>query len=134
MASVQGRDSRVWCRGRDQRSCKPVGVITPLLRLLRRRSWVGSRNSGYGRRPRTCRSARQCARHQRAITDPDLAEQTAAIGTLQGRVRGVHLAAHIAMRHILTPEQVTRYDELRGYAGDPTTSAPAQHGHGSRAH
>lgn len=71
---------------------------------------------------------------ERAITDAGLAEQTAAIGTLQGRVRGVHLAAHIAMRHILTPEQVTRYDELRGYAGNPTTSAPAQHGHGSRAH
>lgn len=71
---------------------------------------------------------------QRAITDAGLAEQTAAIGTLQGRVRGVHLAAHIAMRHILTPEQVARYVELRGYAGDPTTPAPAQHGHGSRAH
>ncbi len=71
---------------------------------------------------------------QRVITDAGLAEQTAAIGTLQGRVRGAHLAAHIAMRHILTPEQVTRYDELRGYAGNPATSAPAQHGHDSRAH
>jgi len=71
---------------------------------------------------------------QRAITDTGLAEQTAAIGMVQGRVRDVHLAAHIAMRHILTPEQVTRYDELRGYAGNPTTSTPAQHGHGSQAH
>lgn len=70
----------------------------------------------------------------RAITNTDLAEQTAAIGTLQGRVRGVHLAAHIAMRDILTPEQVARYDELRGYAGNPATPAPAQHGHGNRAH
>ncbi len=35
----------------DLRACKPVGVITVLLRLPRRRSWVGSRNSGYGRHP-----------------------------------------------------------------------------------
>lgn len=74
---------------------------------------------------------------RRAITDPDLAEQTAGIGALQGRVRGVHLAAHIAMRRILTPDQVTRYDGLRGYAGGPANlsdPAPAQHGHGNRAH
>jgi Spy/CpxP family protein refolding chaperone len=46
-----------------------------------------------------------------------LQHQTAAIATLQGELRATHLAAHLTTRVVLTPEQVERYDELRGYAG-----------------
>ncbi|MGD8983024.1 MAG: hypothetical protein PVH99_03030 [Desulfobacteraceae bacterium] len=42
---------------------------------------------------------------------------TLEIGTLQGELRAVHLRAHLEMRRILTPHQIQRYDELRGYEG-----------------
>ena len=45
--------------------------------------------------------------------------ESAAIGTLYGRLRAVHLRAHLELTAILRPDQITRYDELRGYhAGD----------------
>lgn len=37
------------------------------------------------------------------------------IGTLQSEFRGVHLHAHIELARTLSPEQVRRYDQLRGY-------------------
>ena len=46
-----------------------------------------------------------------------LAALTASIGALNGRLREVHLAAHITMRETLRPEQRTTYARLRGYAG-----------------
>ena len=51
----------------------------------------------------------------RTIDEPRLASETEAIGTLQGRLRSIHLAAHIEARRVLTPEQASRYSELRGY-------------------
>jgi Spy/CpxP family protein refolding chaperone len=48
---------------------------------------------------------------------PDrLAAETAAIGELQGRLRSVHLAAHLETRALLNPEQIALYEQLRGYA------------------
>ena len=43
-----------------------------------------------------------------------LAEATAAIGALQGSLRAVHLAAHLETRALLTPQQIVRYQHLRG--------------------
>lgn len=40
---------------------------------------------------------------------------TAEIGGLHGRARAAHLNAHIATTALLSPGQVTRYAELRGY-------------------
>jgi hypothetical protein len=62
---------------------------------------------------------RQFAQGQ--ITPELLTAETAAIGEILGRLRAVHLAAHLETRAILTAEQVTGYDKLRGYAG---TGAP----------
>ncbi len=46
---------------------------------------------------------------------------------LQGELRLSHLRAHLEMRAILTPQQIARYNELRGYG---TGDAPRQrHGH-----
>jgi Spy/CpxP family protein refolding chaperone len=39
----------------------------------------------------------------------------ARIAERRGRLRFVHLAAHVKMRQALTPLQIARYDELRGY-------------------
>ena len=46
-----------------------------------------------------------------------VANATAEIASLQGRLRAVHLGAHLRMREIMTPEQIAAYDALRGYAG-----------------
>lgn len=45
-----------------------------------------------------------------------LAALTAALGGLNGRLREVHLAAHIAMRDALDTAQRAAYARLRGYA------------------
>jgi Spy/CpxP family protein refolding chaperone len=39
----------------------------------------------------------------------------AEIGRLQGDLRVVHLQAHLEMRRLLSPDQIKKYDELRGY-------------------
>ena len=49
------------------------------------------------------------------ITHDRLAAETAAIGELNGRLRAVHLAAHLETRALLRPEQLALYQQLRGY-------------------
>ena len=39
------------------------------------------------------------------------------IARLQGELRFVHLETHLKLKRILTPAQIARYDELRGYSG-----------------
>jgi len=36
----------------------------------------------------------------------------------RGKIRAAHIKGHIAMKNLLTPEQVAAYDRLRGYSGD----------------
>src|SRR5215469_9546815 len=57
------------------------------------------------------------------ITPDRLAVATAAIAELQGRVRAVHLSAHLETRTLLNPDQIARYEQLRGYDDQ---QAPAQ--------
>lgn len=63
---------------------------------------------------------------QGTMTPARLAADTEEIGGLRGRLRGVHLAAHLDMRAILTPQQIAAYDMLRGYAG-VAPAEPAGH-------
>jgi Spy/CpxP family protein refolding chaperone len=49
------------------------------------------------------------------ITPERLAAKTIAIGELNGRLRAVHLAAHLETRALLEPEQLALYRQLRGY-------------------
>jgi hypothetical protein len=62
------------------------------------------------------------------ITPDRLAAMTAAIAELQGRLRTVHLSAHLETRALLDPGQVVRYEQLRGYRD---LHAPSQHHHRS---
>ncbi len=68
----------------------------------------------------------------RNVTPASLSTATGDIGVLQGRLRAVHLAAHLEMRDILTAAQVAQYDALRGYTGNTPPSAPpiGHHHHG----
>src|ERR1043165_9542827 len=61
------------------------------------------------------------------IDNTKLDAALADIGRLQGELRAVHLRAHLEQKRILTPEQVTKYDELRGYAKAETHDE--HHGH-----
>ena len=61
---------------------------------------------------------------KREITHDRLAAETAAIGELEAHLRSVHLAAHLETRALLSPDQIARYEQLRGY-GSP--AAPMHH-------
>ena len=65
----------------------------------------------------TCERELDAQFQQGTITLTRLAELTTSIGSLQGQLRAVHLAAHVEMRTLLSPAQIVVYDRLRGYAG-----------------
>ena len=54
----------------------------------------------------------------RTITLANLETTTQKIGTTQAALRAAHLRYHLSTVAILTPEQVTRYNELRGYKAE----------------
>lgn len=51
----------------------------------------------------------------RQISDETLAGQILDLADLYGQLRVVHLQAHLQSRALLTDNQVTHYNELRGY-------------------
>jgi hypothetical protein len=57
----------------------------------------------------------------KTITPANLAAATQAIALTQGSLRQTHLKYHLAMMEVLSPDQISHYRELRGYAsqGDP---------------
>jgi Spy/CpxP family protein refolding chaperone len=63
---------------------------------------------------------------EKAVTPAKLEAATGAIGVTQGALRAAHLQYHLAMMEVLTPEQVQRYAEARGYGGEH-----GQEGHGT---
>ncbi len=58
-----------------------------------------------------------------AITKAQVEAETEALGSLLGRLRAVHLVAHLETKAILNAQQVARYNELRGYS----SSSPGGH-------
>jgi len=58
------------------------------------------------------------------INEDRLATETEAIGKLQGRLRAIHLAAHIDAKRVLTPVQIASYNQLRGYNAVNDTVMP----------
>jgi hypothetical protein len=52
---------------------------------------------------------------ERRVTRASLDAATSRIGTAQGDLRAAHLRYHLAMTEKLSPAQLTRYAELRGY-------------------
>jgi Spy/CpxP family protein refolding chaperone len=50
-----------------------------------------------------------------SVSDSSLRTMTSQIAALNGQLRYIHLSAHLAMKHILTPTQIRMYDSMRGY-------------------
>jgi hypothetical protein len=67
----------------------------------------------------------------KTVTPESLEEATAAIGRTQGALRAAHLRYHLFLVTELTPEQVRRYGELRGYSGAAAPSHGTGH-HGTK--
>ncbi len=66
---------------------------------------------------------------ERTVTQASLDRATAEIGRTQAALRAAHLKYHLAMMDVLTPVQVGRYAELRGYRADgPPTDEHGGHG------
>ena len=62
------------------------------------------------------------------ITEDILQEKILESASLYGQLRIGHLKYHLSMVDILAPQQVERYNELRGYAsGDPCENIPEGH-------
>lgn len=61
------------------------------------------------------------------ITSAELDRRLDGLGALHGRLRATHLRAHLETRALLTPAQVKRYDELRGYAEAQPHDPPHPH-------
>jgi hypothetical protein len=51
----------------------------------------------------------------RTVTPESLRTSTAAVAATQGMLRETHLKYHLSTGSILTPSQMTKYAELRGY-------------------
>jgi len=62
------------------------------------------------------------------IVRSQLVAETEELGILKGRLRAVHLGAHLETRALLTQAQIARYDELRGY-GSRGDAAAHDHMH-----
>jgi len=60
-----------------------------------------------------------------SVTPERLKAATAAIGMTQGKLQETHLKYHLQPTQILTPDQMQRYSELRGYG----STVPVQHQH-----
>ena len=58
-----------------------------------------------------------------------LRRATAEIAGLQGKLRAIHLQAHLEMRRVLSLAQIKKYDELRGYDSGNTDYKDHQHKH-----
>lgn len=65
----------------------------------------------------------------RQIDAARLAAHTERIGQLQAQLRKSHLETHLQQSALLTPEQISRYAQLRGYAGSPDSSIPSSKHH-----
>ena len=63
----------------------------------------------------------------RTIEPASLTTLTDAIGRTQAALRAAHLKYHLHTAKVLTPSQMQRYAELRGYAGAQPMHAPRQH-------
>lgn len=62
------------------------------------------------------------------ISEEQMKALAGEIARMQGELRLVHLRAHLEMKRVLRPDQVKRYNEMRGY--HDSGESPQGRGHG----
>ena len=67
---------------------------------------------------------------ERTVTEASLTTAIRTIAATQAALRTAHLKYHLTTLAVLTPSQVQRYAELRGYV----SAAPGAHQHGRPRH
>ncbi|MFW6028191.1 MAG: hypothetical protein ACOC9Q_01550 [bacterium] len=67
---------------------------------------------------------------ERTVTEASLAAATQAIGSTRAALRAAHLKYHLAATEVLSPMQIQRYAELRGY----TSESPPEQPHTEHQH
>jgi hypothetical protein len=65
------------------------------------------------------------------MDDTALHRILAEIGRLQDELRYTHLKYHLAVRGVLTSDQIAAYNRLRGYDSgqEPAAAMPGHHSH-----
>ncbi len=66
---------------------------------------------------------------ERRATKDTVEALSAKLGLAYGRYRAAHLTTHIEATRLLTPEQIARYDVLRGYGNSGSAGAHQHHRH-----
>ena len=62
-----------------------------------------------------------------SINQAILEQSLQDIERVRAQLRLAHLSAHLETPNILTPEQISLYNELRGYSKDPCANVPEGH-------
>ena len=62
-----------------------------------------------------------------SINQAILEQSLQDIERVRAQLRLAHLSAHLETPNILTPEQISLYNELRGYSQDPCANIPRDH-------
>jgi Spy/CpxP family protein refolding chaperone len=66
---------------------------------------------------------------EQKIDETQLQSLTARIARAQGELRFIHLRAHLEMKRVLSPEQIEKYDTLRGYESGGGKNSHQHHQH-----
>jgi len=63
----------------------------------------------------------------RTVDKKSLREKLSSIADVRKELRYVHLATHLETPSILSEKQISKYNALRGYSGDPCANIPKGH-------
>jgi Spy/CpxP family protein refolding chaperone len=63
------------------------------------------------------------------IDPQSLEDALLRIGEIRGRLRHVHMNAHLEQKRVLTAQQITKYDEIRGYLGSASNHTEHHESH-----
>ena len=61
------------------------------------------------------------------VTEGTLRDLIDEISESRARLRYIHLSTHLSTPKLLTKDQITRYNQLRGYVSDPCENVPTGH-------
>ncbi len=99
-----------------------VAAITKIFTAMKARA------IGQGKRLIDLERALESHFRERTITDALLRSSLAAISEARMELRYIHLATHLKTPDILSPDQIKKYNTLRGYSGaNPCANVPEGH-------